>query len=132
MRIDGAEVIARDQAGRRGRLYRLSGPVRNAVSASPGMENRARGLVISTSEGCATRLRFPNGNEMLGWGVDEGGARDKFEALGLGVPPLPLWAHGEPAAMPALLFFALGAARPRVHLSPPVALAVRLSPLHRA
>ena len=26
-------------------------------------------------------------------------------ALGLGVPPLPLWAHGEPAAMPALLFF---------------------------
>jgi len=28
-----------------------------------------------------------------------------FAALGLGVPPLPLWAHGEPAEMPAPHFF---------------------------
>jgi hypothetical protein len=41
---------------------------------------------------------------MLGAEVDWSGADDNFVALGLGVPPLPLWAHGEPAAMPALLF----------------------------
>jgi hypothetical protein len=41
----------------------------------------------------------------LGPTVDLSGGDDKLEALGLGVPPLPLWAHGEPAAMPALLFF---------------------------
>jgi hypothetical protein len=42
---------------------------------------------------------------MLGPGVDASGKHNNFVALGLGVPPLPLWAHGEPAAMPALLFF---------------------------
>jgi hypothetical protein len=31
-----------------------------------------------------------------------------FIALGLGVPPLPLWAHGEPAEMPAPHFFSPG------------------------
>jgi hypothetical protein len=39
--------------------------------------------------------------------------------LGLGVPPLPLWAHGEPAAMPALFFFLSGAAAP-IRLGPPI------------
>jgi hypothetical protein len=33
------------------------------------------------------------------------GAIDSHQS-GSGVPPLPLWAHGEPAAMPALFFFA--------------------------
>lgn len=42
---------------------------------------------------------------MLGAEVDWSGDDYNFVALGLGVPPLPLWAHGEPAAMPALLFF---------------------------
>ncbi len=51
-------------------------------------------------------LRFASGNEMLGAEVDWSGDDDNLLALGLGVPPLPLWAHGEPAAMPALLFFA--------------------------
>ncbi len=40
---------------------------------------------------------------MLGPAVDWS-RESNFDALGLGVPPLPLWAHGEPAAMPALLF----------------------------
>jgi hypothetical protein len=31
------------------------------------------------------------------------GALDSLRS-GSGVPPLPLWAHGEPAAMPALFF----------------------------
>ena len=43
---------------------------------------------------------------MRSWapGFDENGTRT-FEALGLGVPPLPLWAHEEPAEMPAPHFF---------------------------
>jgi hypothetical protein len=41
-------------------------------------------------------------NEILDRGV--GSLERVEEALGPGVPPLPLWAHGEPAATPALLF----------------------------
>jgi len=58
-------------------------------------------------------LLFLSRNEMLGSGVDAVGALDNFEALGLGVPPLPRWAHGEPAEMPALLFFPC-LAQPRI------------------
>ncbi len=49
---------------------------------------------------CASRA----GMRCSGPEVDWSGDDDNLVALGLGVPPLPLWAHGEPAEMPALLF----------------------------
>src|SRR6266542_4940441 len=86
-----------------------------AAGSSPRVSNRREwmravpGFTLETAREVEPNpsrmeLRFASGNEMLGAEVDWSGDDDNFMALGLGVPPLPLWAHGEPAAMPALLF----------------------------
>src|SRR6266498_3829123 len=89
----------------------LAGEGSQEAPRSPGMKASRAGFVPARSEGGPSypsreELPFTSGNEMLGPEVDWSGVDDNFMALGLGVPPLPLWAHGEPAAMPALLFFA--------------------------
>jgi len=113
LRRDEAEGFARRaRSGAAPYTSRRPEIARNPVSPAPGMKAGGSGFQGPESEEHAAGRRarwllFLSRNEMLGSGVDAVGVLDNFEALGLGVPPLPLWAHGEPAEMPALLFFFL-------------------------